>query len=248
MRTLVALGVAGIVLGLVGNMGFGVLENRVRMTLEEGIYEQEDAETLRKTRIIPRPDRHPTARYRGDSTPSVTMKVWFLSIANVDEVRAGDKPMMTEVGPFVYRKRLTRQSPEWSNATFPSTVSFTERTFYEFVPGQGPPPSTEITTLNLPLAGALAQIAARAPTGSQTVLSWLASLVEGWGDDRVQGSFVRRSAEELLWGYEDPLLKAVARFVPGVHLEPRFALLKNGTDSDEARVMTNGDCGKDPEA
>lgn len=40
MRTLVALGVAGIVLGLVGNMGFGVLENRVRMTLEEGIYEQ----------------------------------------------------------------------------------------------------------------------------------------------------------------------------------------------------------------
>lgn len=58
-------------------------------------------------------------------------------------------------------------------------------------------------------------------------LQLLARLVEGWRDHRVAGLFTTRTAGELLFGYDDPLLARAARLIPGVHINPTFALVRN---------------------
>jgi len=71
----------------------------------------------------------------------------------------------------------------------------------------------------------------------------LASWVEGWRDARVDGLFTTRTAGELIWGYQDPLLSKLAHFVSG--LDPTFALAKNMTSEDEASPINIVSTGAD---
>lgn len=47
-----------------------------------------------------------------------------------------------------------------------------------------------------------------------------------------RGLFTTRTAEELLWGYRDPLLASLAPLLPGIN--PTFQLLQNMSGPAEA--------------
>lgn len=113
-----------------------------------------------------------------------------------------------------------------------------------FSPTGGPQPplpapnmSDRITTLNLPLAGALETIVSHLGPSSARWLELLAGLIDSWKDKNVQGLFTTRTVEELLFGYEDPLLKQIASVVPFVKIPTRVQLVANMTGPEDALAL-----------
>lgn len=99
----------------------------------------------------------------------------------------------------------------------------------------------EIFTLNIPLVGALSRIA---NDYESTFVRWALGLatrqISSWTDDDAFGLFARRTVTQLLWGYEDPLLKQLSRFVD---VDEVVAFFTNGTresEADSINVMNTG--------
>jgi CD36 family len=139
--------------------------------------------------------------------------------------------LQQELGPYTFEKYHRKLNVSFSPDN--TTVSFNE--FFSFHPV---PELTNgslddaITTLNVPLLGAIEVIMAKSPSRFSGLIQYLARLVEGWKDPRVQGLFTTRPVGELLFGYKDPLLSRIAHVVPGIN--PMVALVKNMTSEEES--------------
>ena len=87
-----------------------------------------------------------------------------------------------------------------------------------------------IVTLNLALVGVLERIQNEFNSwvlGS--MLSRVATMIDRIGDGTHEGLFMARSVEELLLGYDDPILKTISRFTK---CGTRFGLMLNGTNEE----------------
>ncbi|KFM25479.1 Scavenger receptor class B member 1 [Auxenochlorella protothecoides] len=213
MRWAYALGGSLLVLGFLAGFGVDRVVQEIDRRVESAISEQ----------VIWRPDSPPSVHDRYAATnASVHVRYYFFSITNIVDVRAGAKPVLEEIGPFIYTKHAIKQGITFLNGT----VSFHDYTYYLPCPELTPLSlDTPITTLNLPLVGALEKIGGYAPASAARWLSWLARAVEAWSGADVEGLFTTRSARELLWGYDDPLLKRLHWFAPG--LDPHFTIVHN---------------------
>ena len=135
-----------------------------------------------------------------------------------------------ELGPYTFIKYHRKVNVSFSPDN--TTVTFNE--FFSFHPvphltnGSLDDP---ITTLNIALLGAIEGVFARTPARFAPWLQYLARVVDGWKDPRVQGLFTTRSVQELLFGYEDPLLSRLSHFLPGIN--PTVALVPNMTATQE---------------
>ena len=168
-------------------------------------------------------------RYNGTSEVAL-VEVFMMNISNIEQVRGGlEKPFMTQIGPFVFKKSKPRRSIEWSDDR--EQVSFVEDHKYVFQETLSVGALNEtVTTLNIPLVGVLEKIKAKYSSAIVSrLLQMIANLVEKWSDAHVSGIFMTRTVEEMLQGYEDPLLVKIARFVPGI--KTNFALLSSQNDS-----------------
>jgi hypothetical protein len=139
--------------------------------------------------------------------------------------------LQQELGPYTFEKYHRKVNVSFSPDN--TTVSFNE--FFSFHPvpeltnGSLDDP---VTTLNVALLGAIEVILAKSPSRFSGIIQYLARLVEGWKDPRVQGLFTTRPVGELLFGYKDPLLSRISHVVPGIN--PMVALVKNMTFEEES--------------
>lgn len=133
------------------------------------------------------------------------------------------------MGPFVFIKRATKERVQFHDGS----VTYFDYTYFLPCPEKTPLSlDTAITTLNLPLVGAVERIAGWAPSTAARWLSWLARAVEAWSGADVRGLFTTRTVAELLWGYDDPLLAKLHWLAP--QLDPHFSIVKNMTGVDAA--------------
>ena len=146
----------------------------------------------------------------------------------MDDVRDGLKPVLDQVGPYVYRKWRERQDVEFNRE---GLVSFADSSWITPYPDpSGRDPSVDIiATVNLPLMGVLRSMELKL-NGTVQRLAEL-TLAELFADrGKREGLFMRRSATELLVGYEDELLATLARLVPTLSAKVSFHLVDNMTD------------------
>jgi lysosome membrane protein 2/scavenger receptor class B protein 1 len=156
------------------------------------------------------------------------VRFYFMNLTNVDTVRKGGKPILQEVGPYTYTKHSQKLNVSFSADN--ASVAFNE--FFYHLPApelscDGSPALDAITTLNLPLIGAVEAIRGHFGARWAPWVQLLARLVEGWGDKRVKGLFTTRTVDEWLWGFEDPLLSRASRLLPHARFPTRFALARN---------------------
>ena len=89
-----------------------------------------------------------------------------------------------------------------------------------------------IVTLNLALVSVLERIQNGVSSWVlESLLRRLATMVDRIGDRSHEGLFMTRSVEELLLGYDDPILKTVSRFTKQ---GTQFSFMGNGTKEENS--------------
>ncbi|KAF7661125.1 hypothetical protein LDENG_00268590 [Lucifuga dentata] len=156
--------------------------------------------------------------------PPVFMEFFFFNFTNMDEFLAGAKPVLTQVGPYTYREyRYKTNVTMVENGTRVS--AYTTKSFvFLREKSVGDPAVDAITTVNIPAWAVMNKV-----KGS----IFKASMVSFWMLSIGSGLFTTRTVDELLWGYEDPLLARLSATNPDV--EKVFGLMykKNGSNDGE---------------
>ncbi|XP_032395478.1 lysosome membrane protein 2 isoform X2 [Etheostoma spectabile] len=156
--------------------------------------------------------------------PPVYMEYFFFNVTNVDAFLEGAKPEVTQVGPYTYREYRYKDNVSMvDNNRMVSAYNIKSFVFLR-EKSVGDPAVDSITTVNIPAWAVMNKV-----KGS----FFKTSMVSIWMNSYRSGLFTTRTVDELLWGYEDPLLARVASTNPDV--EKVFGLMykKNGTDSGE---------------
>ena len=134
-----------------------------------------------------------------DDLPPLTTKIYFFNVTNTHDVeKKGAKPILVEVGPYVYEERHKKTKVVWNNDNFTVTYQNVRSYFFDRNASVGPEDDL-ITTLNAPAAianGIGASLAEILRPGLSFALLAMGEKL-----------FVKKSVRELVTvGYKDPLL------------------------------------------
>ncbi|XP_071440719.1 scavenger receptor class B member 1-like isoform X2 [Hetaerina americana] len=170
--------------------------------------------------------------------PPVTpmMSIYVYNVTNADEfLNDGAKPKLQEVGPFVYREKWEKVNlrPHKNG-----TITFQQRKMYYFDAAASAGSEDDLVIVpNIPMLSATSQ--------SKHAARFLRLAMASIMDILKIKPFVEVSIGQLLWGYEDPLLKLAKDVVPKEQKLPyeEFGLLygKNGTSKDVVTIFTGRD-------
>ncbi|XP_050678268.1 lysosome membrane protein 2 isoform X1 [Leptidea sinapis] len=163
------------------------------------------------------------------------VRVYVYNVTNADEfLNNGSKPILDELGPYVY-------SEEWEKVNITDnengTLSFHYRRSYTFMPELSAGPDDDsVVVPNIPMLSATSQ--------SKHAARFLRLAMASIMDILKIKPFVEVSVGQLLWGYEDPLLKLAKDVVPKEQKLPyeEFGLFygKNGTAPEEVVMFSGG--------
>ncbi|KAM9841407.1 lysosome membrane protein 2-like isoform 2-T2 [Aulostomus maculatus] len=156
--------------------------------------------------------------------PPVYMEFFFFNVTNVNEFIAGAKPVVKEIGPYTYREYRYKDNVTMMDHNKMVSAYNTKSFVFLSERSVGDPAVDSITTVNIPAWAVMDKV-----KGS----FWKASMVSIMMNSVGSGLFTTRTVDELLWGYEDPLLVRVAPSSPGT--ETIFGLMykKNGSNDGE---------------
>ncbi|XP_068429658.1 lysosome membrane protein 2c isoform X2 [Clinocottus analis] len=159
----------------------------------------------------------------------IYMQFYFLNLTNPLEVLDGDRPAVIEIGPYTYREyRPMEQVDFQDNGTKVAAVNNKTYIFQRNM-SRGPE-SDLIRTVNIPAMTVMEQFKDH---------SIIANLISSYMKSTGEGLFTTRTVGELLWGYEDGLLKALQILQPD--LDDVFGLFyKSNGSSDGEYVFFTG--------
>ncbi|XP_040012988.1 lysosome membrane protein 2-like isoform X2 [Xiphias gladius] len=156
--------------------------------------------------------------------PPVYMEFFFFNVTNVDEFLQGGNPEVKQVGPYTYREYRYKDNVSMvENGTMVSAYNTKSFVFLR-EKSVGNPAVDNITIVNIPAWAVMDKL-----KGS----FWKASMASFMMDSVKSGPFTTRTVDELLWGYQDPLLTRISSTQPDV--EKFFGLMykKNGSNDGE---------------
>ncbi|KAM8828243.1 scavenger receptor class B member 1 isoform 3-T3 [Spinachia spinachia] len=134
------------------------------------------------------------------------MSVYFFNVLNPEEVLVGEKPMVEQRGPFVYRKRIQKD-----NITFHAngTVSYREYRRFFFEPSMSSGNESEVVTIPNMLVLGAAVMMENAPFTLRLTMSAAFKVFK-------EGAFLTKPVGELMWGYDSGLVDFLNSYLPGM--------------------------------
>ncbi|KAF2883403.1 hypothetical protein ILUMI_22766 [Ignelater luminosus] len=163
------------------------------------------------------------------------ISVYVYNVTNADEfLNNGSKPVVEELGPYVYMETWERKNIVFNEN---GTVTFNMQKIYKFNETLSSGLEDDVVVVpNIPMLSATSQ--------SKHAARFLRLAMASIMDILKIKPFVEVSVGQLLWGYEDPLLKLAKDVVPKEQKLPyeEFGLMynKNGTSKDNVTVFTGG--------
>lgn len=161
------------------------------------------------------------------------ISVYVYNVTNANEFLSnGSKPIVNEVGPYVYTE-------SWEKVNIVKnengTLSYNVRKIYVFREELSAGSDDDVVIVpNIPMLSATSQ--------SKHAARFLRLAMASIMDILKIKPFVQVSVGQLLWGYEDPLLKLAKDVVPKEQKLPyeEFGLMygKNGTSPDRVTIFT----------
>lgn len=156
------------------------------------------------------------------------LSVYFFDIMNPKEILQGKKPQVQERGPYVYREFRHK-----SNITFNDndTVSFLEYRSFQFQPDKSRGSESDYIVMpNILVLGAAVMMEKK--PGALKLLMTFAFSALG------ERAFMNRTVGEILWGYEDPLVHIINKYLPDMFpVKGKFGLF-SGMNNSNSGVFT----------
>jgi len=135
------------------------------------------------------------------------LRVYFFNVTNGDEFLKSNgtiKLAVMEFGPYTYSQKLEKVNVTWNPN---GTISYRPKKIYSFQRNLSCGPEEDAYVLpNMPVLSALSSVKYSSKI-SKTVLARILNVLK-------LGPFYQRSVKEVMWGYEDPLLKVGKSFLP----------------------------------
>ena len=135
----------------------------------------------------------------------IFVEFYIFNVTNINEFMNGSKPVVDQVGPYTYEQMTCKNKVD----TFPQngTVRYSDKNFFTFLRERSVGLESDIiTVLNI---GYIA-IADRLGKSS-FVDKMIYMLIKHFYNSQL---FWEKTVHEIIWGYEDPLLKFVNKFLP----------------------------------
>lgn len=169
--------------------------------------------------------------------PPVTplIKVYVYNVTNAEAfLNEGKKPVLDELGPYVYEEVWEKVNLLINDN---NTITFNQRKTFKFSPELSVGDVEDMVVVpNIPMLSATSQ--------SKHAARFLRLAMASIMDILKIKPFVEVTVDQLLWGYEDPLLKLAKDVVPKEQKLPyeEFGLMygKNGTSPDNVTVFSGG--------
>ncbi|XP_076618652.1 epithelial membrane protein isoform X1 [Colletes latitarsis] len=164
---------------------------------------------------------------------SPQLSVYIYNVTNADEfLNDGEKPVLMELGPYVYMQQWEKVEVKFNEN---DTVSYKVKKRFAFSPEKSIGSEEDLVVVpNVPMLSATSQ--------SKHAARFLRLAMASIMDILRIKPFVEVSVGQLLWGYEDPLLKLAKDVVPKEQKLPydQFGLLygKNATMPDRFTIFT----------
>ncbi|KAJ0183011.1 hypothetical protein K1T71_000987 [Dendrolimus kikuchii] len=169
--------------------------------------------------------------------PGVTRltKVYIFNVTNPQGfLENGEKPKLVEVGPFVYREDMEKVNIKFHEN---DTVTYQHNKILRFVPEMSVDKNQKLVVPNIPLL----TVTSFSPNLAGWLFNFLVSGLAMTYKERAK-PFVQVTAEELVFGYNDPLVTLAHYFYPkGKRPNSQMGLLlaRNGT-LDEVSTIYAG--------
>lgn len=160
---------------------------------------------------VPIVDRPSSKSFPAWSKPSlpIYMKFHFFNVTNVDDVMAGAKPIVNEVGPYVYLEKR-----EKTNITFNddnSEVSYNEKITFFFEPEMSAGSEDDlVSNYNLPYIGTISALQEAVRMGNRKAKTGIL-LLNGKINANKITLFTFNTVGELLWGHTSAFFNLVYR-------------------------------------
>ncbi|KAM9811160.1 lysosome membrane protein 2a [Neosynchiropus ocellatus] len=157
--------------------------------------------------------------------PPVYMEYYFFNVTNPEEFLKGGKASLQQIGPYTYREYRPRENVTFlENGT--KVYALNPKSFV-YLPekSRGDPELDMLTTVNIPYVAVMNEL------NSYNFV--LRSLVSIYTKSLGVELFITRTVNEILWGFQDPLLTKVKAMKP--EMDDYFGLMwkKNGTHEGE---------------
>ncbi|AWP15161.1 putative lysosome membrane protein 2-like [Scophthalmus maximus] len=155
----------------------------------------------------------------------IYMQFYFFNLTNPLEVLDGDRPAVVEIGPYTYREYRPMEQVSFNDNGTKVTAVNTKTYIFQRDMSRGPE-SDLIRTVNIPALTVMEQFKDS---------SLEANLISSYMRAADEGLFTTRTVGELLWGYEDALLKALKTFKPD--LDDVFGLFYKTNASNDGEYL-----------
>lgn len=164
-------------------------------------------------------------------------KIYIFNITNPESfLNLGEKPKLTEVGPFVYREDMQKINIKFHEN---GTLTFQHKKILEFVPELSVNRNERLTVPNIPLL-ALSTQSNNLGYVIQKAISFVLNMSK-------HKPFISVTADELVLGYDDGIVDLAHKFYPKYKRpKNKMGLLigRNGTLTEIETIFT-GDTGMD---
>ncbi|KAG2465881.1 SCRB2 protein, partial [Polypterus senegalus] len=161
--------------------------------------------------------------------PPIYMQFYFFHVVNPAEILTGEKPVVKQKGPYTYREFRIKENVDFLDNN--TKVSANSKKTYVFVPEMSVSEGDDdfIRTVNVPAVTLMEKFKSN---------SVFANLISSYMKSINDGLFVTKTVKEFLWGYKDPLLSAVHKFLPTVEEYFGFFYKANATDDGTYTFLT----------
>ncbi|XP_054916696.1 scavenger receptor class B member 1 isoform X1 [Poeciliopsis prolifica] len=134
------------------------------------------------------------------------MSIYFFHVLNPEEILNGEKPMVEQRGPYVYRKQCRKE-----NITFHpnNTVSYREYRRYFFDRSMSVGNESDVVTIPNMLVLGAAVMLEDLPYAVRLLISATFKTFK-------EGPFLTKTVEELMWGYDSKLVEFLNKYLPGM--------------------------------
>ncbi|XP_043262068.1 scavenger receptor class B member 1 [Colletes gigas] len=158
-------------------------------------------------------------------------KVYIFNVTNTENfLQFNEKPKLQEVGPFVYREDMEKVNIVFHNN---GTVSYQHKKILNFVPELSKDKDMKLMVPNIPLL----TVSTQSKNLPRFITLGLSMFLSGMQ----MSPFVPVTAQELVFGYDDPLVSIAHRFFPKTRRpmsQMGLLLGRNGTLNEVSTIFT----------